>query len=123
MTPKFIEHIHLDIPKDFTPKENALGDIECSITNKIMIEQVEKIDNEICERIKDIAILNGIDEVYVLDRNTIISALEKQIPKKPFVPWDSINKTPICPSCYFGVMATQKYCDECGQALDWSDSE
>lgn len=52
-----------------------------------------------------------------------VEALKKQIPKKPIVPWDSIDKTPICPSCQFGVMATQKYCDECGQALDWSETE
>ena len=134
--PKFIEHIHLDIPKDFTPKENALGDIECSITNKIMIEQVEKIDNEICERIKDIAILNGIDEVYVIDRNAILSALEKQIPKKPNIETiksdvdiasgeyeTETNYT--CPDCGEVVGSYDKdvfygrFCCDCGQALDW----
>ena len=126
MTPKFIEHIHLDIPKDLTPKENALGNIEYNITNKIMFEQVEKIDNEICERIKDIAILNGIDEVYVIDRNAILSALEKQIPKKPI--W---NFGWCCPNCkdnwvlHFENMPeeNEKYCNKCGQALDWSDTE
>ena len=122
MKPKFIEHIHLDIPKDFTPKENALGDIECSITNKVMIEQVEKIDNEICERIKDIAILNGIDEVYVIDRNAVISALEKQIPKRPFLLRFSANKTFAC-ICNARIKKGDKYCRVCGQALDWSDTE
>ena len=132
-TPKFMEHIHLDIPKDFTPKENALGDIECSITNKIMLEQVEKIDNEICERIKDIAVLNGIDEVYVIDRNAIISALEKQIPKK-VTHEATLYKSCTCPNCknvvdeftdFLGkrVRVTVQHCRFCGQALDWSDSE
>ena len=57
------------------------------------------------------------------NKEDVEEALEKQTPQKPFVPWDSINKTPICPSCQFGVVATQKYCDECGQKLDWGDSD
>ena len=52
-----------------------------------------------------------------------LEAIEKQIPKKPFIPWDSMSKDHICPECKFGVMATQKYCDKCGQALDWGDYE
>ena len=136
MTPKFIEHIHLDIPKDLTPKENALGDMVCSITNKIMIEQVEKIDNEICERIKDIAILNGIDEVYVIDRNAILSALEKQIPKKPMGIYDENEHHikdeddlyepalfGVCPVCNQEVQDGMIYCSFCGQALDWRFGE
>ena len=50
-------------------------------------------------------------------------ALEKQIPKKPFVPWDSLNKTPYCPNCEENVWGCDAYCDHCGQALDWSDTE
>jgi tRNA(Ile2) C34 agmatinyltransferase TiaS len=126
MKPKFIEHIHLDIPKDLTPKENAFGDMVCSITNKIMFEQVEKIDNEICERIKDIALLNGIDEIYVIDRNAIISALEKQIPHKLAPKTSKGNEVPVCGKCN-GIMDLMQgelnYCPKCGQALDWSDTE
>ena len=126
MKPKFIEHIHLDIPKDLTPKEDALGNTICNITNKILVEQVEKIDNKICERIKDIAILNGIDEIYVLDRNAIISALEKQMPKKPLeIEGDYTALYGICPNCKNTICDNEdyKYCNDCGQALDWSDSE
>ena len=62
-----------------------------------------------------------------------ISALEKQIPKKP------INKNPICyaktkdgqeyfafdyfcPNCSEKIKLSEHHC-KCGQALDWSDTE
>ena len=51
------------------------------------------------------------------------AALEKQVPKKPFVPWDSLGKTPYCPNCEEGVWGCDAHCDHCGQALDWSDTE
>lgn len=59
-----------------------------------------------------------------------ISALEKQIPKKPNesrYPWA------ICPSCGGSVYIDKvqehimnnenTYCEHCGQALDWGDFE
>lgn len=59
-----------------------------------------------------------------------ISALEKQIPKKPIL--DTIFSSgvkwwrcPVCNKIIVGCIANrpQKYCDDCGQALDWSDSK
>ena len=56
-----------------------------------------------------------------------IKALEKQIPKKP------LHKELIncgfawewtCPNCRIVKVTTEKtFCDDCGQALDWSDTE
>ena len=55
-----------------------------------------------------------------------IEALEKQIPRKPVEQGDGINYN--CPVCgryvgYIDAMAWEmpKYCDECGQMIDWSD--
>lgn len=49
----------------------------------------------------------------------VISALEKQIPKKP------INRKGTtyfhCPVCEGNRL--NNYCADCGQALDWSDTE
>ena len=52
-----------------------------------------------------------------------ISALEKQIPKKP--------EKGVCPNCnsrhIYAASFTKadrfKYCGDCGQALDWSDND
>ena len=51
-----------------------------------------------------------------------IKALEKQIPKKPDFTED--KEFALCPCCNGkGLFNKQKYCDNCGQKLDWSDAE
>ena len=55
-----------------------------------------------------------------MDGDMAIEALEKQIPKK-------VTKS-VCPSCKriflfrHGEKRKGDYCDNCGQALDWSDN-
>ena len=57
---------------------------------------------------------------YSIAFGTAIEAFEKQIPKK-------VTKS-VCPSCHriFLFRHSEKrkgdYCDNCGQALDWSDN-
>lgn len=62
----------------------------------------------------------------MLTLNELIEALEKQIPKKPIEQGEGISFN--CPVCgnYVGYVAamareTQNYCNECGQALEWSE--
>lgn len=56
-----------------------------------------------------------------------ISALEKQIPKKPINirgAYFGKGKGGDCPNCRVGVNSIEyKYCRTCGQVLDWSDTE
>ena len=50
------------------------------------------------------------------------TAREKQIPKKPDFTED--KEFALCPCCNGkGLLDKQKYCDNCGQKLDWSDEE
>ena len=84
--------------------------------------------------------LKTLDETVIgkLELKVVLSkAVEKQIPKKPFVKkrvyaeGDFCN-TYCCPACKYKLInedtsgffagRKQKYCD-CGQALDWSDIE
>lgn len=57
-----------------------------------------------------------------------IQALEKQVPKKMIkTPHAHIDLTLMyrCPSCdteYNRFYENKKYCMECGQKLDWSDT-
>ena len=60
-----------------------------------------------------------------------IEALEKQIPKKPKSVERHLFECPCCKD-YLGVseddifvyeIPTPMYCSNCGQALDWSDTE
>lgn len=57
----------------------------------------------------------------------VVSALEKQIPKKPTIHGyregrgiNTISYT--CPVCNKHI-SRENYCKHCGQALDWSDTE
>lgn len=55
-------------------------------------------------------------------KNIAVQALEKQIPKKPDFTED--KEFALCPCCNGkGLLNKQKYCDNCGQKLDWSDEE
>ena len=47
-----------------------------------------------------------------------ISALEKQIPKKP-----SETDKARCIHCACVVKRDERFCKNCGQALDWGDNE
>ena len=52
-----------------------------------------------------------------------INAIEKQIPKKPKEK-DCIGfNTLACPGCEMALYLYEPYCDNCGQAIDWSDEE
>ena len=77
------------------------------------------------EAIKTIQVAIGeVEWEYPLDYSvafeTAIEALEKQIPKK-------VTKS-VCPSCNriflfrHGEKRKGDYCDNCGQALDWSEN-
>ena len=52
--------------------------------------------------------------------STIIDALEKQIPKKPKRRKDTTYT--FCPCCDSGNLQND-YCTDCGQKIDWSDTE
>lgn len=59
------------------------------------------------------------------DKNCIQAVFERFTPKKPvdkeFVEDVSLNYCPCCNVRFIGW--GMKFCGECGQALDWSDSE
>lgn len=49
-----------------------------------------------------------------------VKALEKQIPKEPDFTED--KEFALCPCCNGkGLFDKQKYCDNCGQKIDWSE--
>ena len=66
------------------------------------------------------------------DMHNAIVALEKQIPRKCRIKGTAKLQTFYCPTCEQVVVSRienewlagrlQKYCDSCGQALDWSDN-
>jgi hypothetical protein len=53
----------------------------------------------------------------------VISALEKQIPRKPVPTPQPCKSRFACSICDKRIYSKQKFCDRCGQALDWSDTK
>lgn len=112
-----------------------------------MLNSIEKIEKAIkhykCERDGTIVVLDSgfgskPGENNLLYRNRkeraqlAIDALEKQIPQKPDLEGDGYSDgelvidTGICPRCrqdYEIECHTPKFCENCGQALDWSDCD
>jgi len=93
--------------------------------NEVCVKWQKDLDNAILGEIKQKAIEHGIKTEYVLNEKAIINALEKQIPKK--VVMQEIKgdiELRYCPCCNVRFIGWgMKYCGECGQALDWSDTE
>ena len=84
------------------------------------------------EHIKKVAfcVENEIEEIkaskFITALNTAIEALEKQIPKKPTdktLEYDGYYGR--CPGCNRVIYdyKDRNRCYNCGQALDWSDTE
>lgn len=53
----------------------------------------------------------------------IVEALEKQVEQKPFIPFDSLFGSYVCPACQMSVYKFACYCEKCGQRIDWSETE
>ena len=67
------------------------------------------------------------EEYTIKAYNVAINALEKQIPKKPIFESEQtspfgVDDVPYCPSCRCDLPEVS-YCEKCGQALDWSDTD
>lgn len=53
------------------------------------------------------------------DVRDAISALEKQLPKKPLVRKDGFEFCPVCERC----VTNANFCPGCGQKIDWDNDE
>ena len=89
--------------------------------------EVLKMDNELMQFNPNtgedypIELQNEINQDIYKANLVAISALEKQIPKKPKQYTDTFKMTYyFCPICeYVRITGNQKRCDVCGQKLDW----
>lgn len=114
--PEYIRDIH------FMPTIEQ-EDLSYRIKMKAQVFAVEKIEEMLVDRISEIAKEHGITDLYILDKQNIVTALQKQIPKKP-LPDDRHFGVGRCPSCYATFLDnTTNYCGHCGQKLDWGQEE
>ena len=136
MNPKFIEHIYLNIKKPPLPARLDDSGETLMIAEQIAVRSVEAIEDAIVREITHMALEEGIDRVYLLDKKNIVSALEKQIPKKPTPQvvkggkkligngwWCEGTTVYRCPCCDTFISRIYDYCHKCGQKLDWGDGD
>lgn len=81
---------------------------------------------------KDLNQLPSDNEIFD-SMDTLRELVEKEKPKKPLDVCTPVVKWGLCPVCKgelnkLGgkpnrVFSNQKYCPDCGQALDWSEDE
>lgn len=91
------------------------------ISNQIAVKMAEKYDDFIVSQIAMEARAEGIFDLTVLNKWAILNAIKKQIPKKPV----DLAKNELygnCSVCGTVVHIGEKYCDQCGQALDWEEA-
>lgn len=91
----------------------------------------EKVKNNFVQNLAENAYINMCSAE---EMNIAIKALEKQIPKKlKTIEVGHFGLVLLCPSCENEIAMIwesvlqkgkykQNYCDNCGQALDWSDN-
>lgn len=101
-------------------------------TQKALEKHIEECKHRI-EIVKEYMLLHKDADVSycmgnIKEWETVILALEKQIPKKAKEDTEeSVRycKVHICPSCgeKFTGESLSNNCYHCGQAFDWSDSE
>ena len=82
---------------------------------------------EVIERLKTIFAF-GISNCIAdkIARDTTFAALEKQIQTKPgmYIGDYEFERWPICPKCKGELHPNgEKFCSDCGQAIDWSEEE
>ena len=78
---------------------------------------------EIRFNMSTIGLNNEAAKRVVEARDMAISALEKQIPKKPYKDNENgVYEKDHCPTCHRSLFPNDHHC-ECGQAIDWSDEE
>lgn len=100
--------------------EFSMDGFVSKITEKMVCEMAEKYDDFVVESIAEVARKAGVSDCTVLNKKAILKAIEKQIPKKPV----EIAKSELygrCAICGNTVHVGNRYCDQCGQSLEWED--
>lgn len=102
-----------------------------SVTTEIAVKMAERYEDAVVNQIAMEAKLAGVADCTVLNKAAIIEALEKQMPQRPDLEADGysdgelVYDTGYCPRCrkdYEIEYHKPKYCENCGQALDWGDA-
>ena len=89
-----------------------------SVTSEIAVKMAERYEDAVVKQIAMEAKLAGVADCTVLNKEAILYALNKQNPKKVV----DLAKNELygrCAVCGQTVHIGNRYCDQCGQKIDW----
>ena len=128
--PEYMMNLQLSNPMPIV--DESIG-FEENMILKYAIRTAENFDDAVYTEIIGIAKEKGFTNILLLNKNDIAEALSKQIPKKITIRKAGFSHLEyICPCCTSRQISQiggdwiagqkHKYCSNCGQALDWSDT-
>ena len=88
--------------------------------NKYQIA-LNKIINHKCYE-KESSCWDYVKTIYKEETNTLQELVDKENPIKPPLKWEYAKPQTRC-KCSAGVEKYHRYCWNCGQKLDWSDTD
>lgn len=110
---------HFSFPENIQVEYNGYTG---SVISEIAVKMAERYEDAVVEQIAMEAKLAGVANCTVLNKAAIMDALNKRTPKKPV----DLAKNEIygrCAVCRKIVHVGERYCDMCGQALDWGECD
>ena len=112
---EFIKKYHFDTPQIIHQiDDNGMNKYITSIVEKIHVASIERHDKALIDGIINVAKEKGITDLYILNKDSIIEALSKQIPQplKLFEEYMLYG----CPRCQYDIKC-EDYCPGCGQKI------
>ena len=97
----------------------TFDDKSLTLSIKASVTSAEELDGEILKEIVRIAKEDGTNYLFVLDKTNIKNALMKASAKKVYNV-SGYKTIKACPTCSHELIYGSKYCDQCGQKLDWT---
>ena len=91
-------------------------------TTNLIAQMVDDYEDYVVEHIAKTARENGISDLTVLNKRMILSAIQKQSAQKPV----DVSKSELygrCAVCGQVVHIGNRYCDQCGQKIDWGEED
>lgn len=128
ITEKDVMQIYSEEPLMHICDENSMLQIQ----RKLFVQMQDSIEDEIVKQVVKTAQEIGITDVVVLNKNAILKAVYKEVPRKPIANKVDVDKLKVangifrknakiyhCSTCDSFVKRADDYCSCCGQKLDW----
>lgn len=100
-------------------KKIEFGEASMNVSQRIAVKMAEEYDDLAVAQIVKEAVNEGVTYLTVLNKRSIMNALQRQVPQKP-----RDDGWLYCPVCGRNLCPAHfNYCPDCGQKIDWEVSD